>query len=81
MQEIKLPDTIEACYGLIHQFISVTRGFKVTELEARLNQNSGNSSTSFVSDREGSLRTGRPPQSEGFPRRPFILIIDRKSKL
>jgi transposase len=53
MQDIVLPDTIEGCHNMINQFILVTRHQQMqleditsrfAELEARLKQNSSNSS-------------------------------------
>ena len=58
--ELKLPDTIEACHELIHQLLA-TVGLlqsRVADLEQKLNQNSRNSSL--------------PPSSDGFKKQPAI---------
>jgi transposase len=59
MRDIVLPDTLEGCHNMIHQFILFTRqqqmqledlGSRFAELEARVNQNSSNSSRPPSSD-------------------------------
>ena len=57
---MKLPDTIEACHGLIHQLLATVAHLqkRVTDLEQQINQNSRNSS--------------RPPSSDGFKKQPAI---------
>lgn len=58
--ELRLPDTIEACHELIHQLLATVNLLqkRVADLEQQVNQNSRNSS--------------RPPSSDGFKKQPAI---------
>lgn len=63
--EVKLPETIEECHGLIRNLLSIIEKMQteIDELKARLNENSNNSNRPPSSDRFRQTKSAMPKKT------------------